>query len=83
MTTETNHATKADAALDAAARKLLEAAMDYHREHMRVTGGCAVVWLKDTDGRLVILTRGEYRDTLMANVDRLQRDTELVRSFGP
>lgn len=77
---QTNAPTAADPALDTAARKLLEAAMEFFKEHRRSTGGAAVVWLKDTDGRLVILTRGEYRDVLMANIHRLEHD--VVRSFG-
>jgi hypothetical protein len=72
--------TKADPALDAAARALLDAAMAYWHEYNRTTGGTAVVWVKDTDGRMVILTRGEYRSQLMENIDRLRLDS--VRSFG-
>lgn len=80
MSIETNKPTAADPALDAAARKLLDAAMGFYEAHKRSTGGAAVVWLTDAAGRMVVLTRGEYRETLMTNVHRLQVDT--VRAFG-
>lgn len=55
-----------------AADRLLAAAMDYWREFQRTNRpGGAVVWVQDEDGRLVILTRGEYRERLMLNVDEL------------
>jgi len=31
----------------------------------------AIVWCQDTDGRLAIFTRGEYREQLMRNIERL------------
>lgn len=76
---ETNLKTSNDAALNAAAQTLLDAAMAYWGEYKRATGGAAVVWLKGTDGALVVFTRGEYRETLMRNIDSLERnaDTEL------
>lgn len=57
-------------------RALLDAAMEYYDAYRRAGLGGAVVWLQDTDGRLVILTRGEYRDTLMRNIERLRFDAE-------
>ena len=77
---ETNKNTIDDQALDRAARDLLDAAMAYHKEYRRAVGRSAVVWLKDTDGRMVVLTRGEHRDQLMANIHNLHRDEE--RLFG-
>lgn len=67
-----------NAELRAAAQKVLDAAMEYFYAYRRATGGAAVVWIKDTDGRMVILTRGEYSDTLMRNIDLLKRDISLV-----
>lgn len=61
----TNLPTESDPALEEAATRLLDAAMAYWEEYRRVTGGAAVVWVDDTDGRMVILTRAEYRATLM------------------
>lgn len=59
-------------ALQAAADRLLAAAMDYWREFQKANPpGGAVVWVEDEDGRLVILTRGEYREHLLANVHTL------------
>lgn len=44
----------------------------------------AVVWLQSYDGDLVILTRGEYRETLMHNIPMLYTETEPFepRAFG-
>ena len=67
--------------LKVAGQALLDAAMDYFYEYRRATGGAAVIWIKDTDGRMVILTRGEYADTLMRNIDVLKRHEELVVPF--
>lgn len=58
--------------LKTAADQLLAAAMAYWAVYQKANPpGAAVVWVEDTDGRLVILTRGEYRERLMANVDEL------------
>ena len=78
---DTNLRTDDDPALHDAAEALMEAAMRYWREYRRVTGGAAVVWVKDTDGRMVILTRGEYQGELMRNIDALQNDGGEVRMF--
>lgn len=40
----------------------------------------AVQWLLGSNGELVIYTRGEYRETLMQNIDRLPSD--VVHYFG-
>ena len=79
---ETNLPIHTDSKLGAAARALLDAAMAYWEAYAAATGGAAVVWLTDTDGRMVLLTRGEYRDALMRNVDSLRREQGPVRSFG-
>jgi hypothetical protein len=76
--TETNLPTGNDKRLDAAAQALLDAAMAYWKEYKRATGGAAVVWVKDTDGRMVVMTRGEYADTILHNVDSLNRDIEAL-----
>jgi hypothetical protein len=67
--------------LRAAAQRLLDAAMDYFYEYRKATGGAAVVWVKDSDGRLVILTRGEYTATLMQNIDKLRGQDEKLFDF--
>lgn len=79
---ETNLPTSGDPQLHDAAQRLLAAALAYWREYARVTGGNGVVWLAGSGGELVILTRGEYRDTLMQNVDRLRRDAIDLRPFN-
>lgn len=68
--------------LEDAARRLLDAAMDYWTVYRRATGGAAVVWVKDSDGRMVILTRGEYQNTLLRNIDALHDDGGKVHHFG-
>ena len=47
---------------------LLEAAQDYWNAYHEAGKRGAVVWLQDTTGRTVIVTRGEYRDILMRNI---------------
>lgn len=79
MTIETN--LTATGELQKAAERLLDAAMDYWKVYAKETGGSAVVWVSDTDGRLVVLTRGEYRDHLLSNIHRLPREHEMIRRF--
>ena len=73
---------QASGELKKAAQKLLDAAMNYWEVYAKETGGAAVVWVSDSDDRLVILTRGEYRDTLLSNVHRLPQEHERIRRFG-
>jgi len=37
----------------------------------------AVCWLTDLDGRMAIFTRGEYRDTIMRNIEKIGRVTHF------
>jgi hypothetical protein len=60
--------------LHQAAEKLLAAAADYWAEYRKTTGGAAVVWLTDGDGRLLIFTRGEYRERLMAGIPPMRKE---------
>jgi hypothetical protein len=55
----------------AAGQKLLDAAHEFFNACREERQYGAVQWLRGTGGELVIFTRGEYRDTLMANIDRL------------
>lgn len=57
--------------LRAKGRVLLEAAHDYWSAYKRAVGGAAVVWLEDDYGRLVVFTRGEYRDEILWNITPL------------
>ena len=50
---------------------LLEAARRYWEAAHRHGVSGAVIWLQGMDGRLVIVTRGEYKETLMRNIDHL------------
>lgn len=63
--------TEPDGDLKVAARVLLDAARAYFAAYTNAGLRGAVVWVEDTDGRLVLLTRGEYRDELMRGVHRL------------
>lgn len=58
--------------LQKSADKLMDAAYEYwemcHRTGL-LQG--AVVFLTDAEGHMVIFTRGEYRKTLMENIDKL------------
>jgi hypothetical protein len=76
MTISINMTPEKKSALEDAATRLLEAAMDYHDEYRKAGLAGAVVWVKDSDGRMVVLTRGEYRHTLMQNIDRIYNDVE-------
>ena len=58
--------------------------MDYHAAYRKAGLAGAVVWIKDTDGRMVVLTRGEYGPTLMRNIDRIYGDAaEPLMEFNP
>ena len=80
MTIETNM--EPSGTLKESADQLLTAAMAYWQEYRKATGGAAVVWVKDSDGRMVVLTRGEYEETLMRNIHILKREGDRVHSFG-
>jgi hypothetical protein len=55
----------------AAGQKLLDAAQEFWEAcHVEGQGG-AVQWLQGTRGELIIYTRGEYLQTLMANIHEL------------
>jgi hypothetical protein len=50
-------------------QRLLDVALEYHALANKngITG--AVIWLTGSDGEMVIVTRGEYRETLMRNIE--------------
>jgi hypothetical protein len=65
----------------AAAQKLLDAAHEFWSAcHAEGQYG-AVQWLTGTTGELVIFTRAEYRQQLMANIDTLP-SVEKIHLFG-
>lgn len=55
----------------AAAQKLLDAAHEFWSTCHEEGQFWAVQWLTGTTGELVIFTRGEYRERLMANIHTL------------
>ena len=50
-------------------QRLLDVALEYHEAANRAGVSGAVIWLTGSDGEMVIITRGEYRDTLMRNIE--------------
>jgi hypothetical protein len=59
--------------------KFLEAGHNYLKAAWKADmGGMAVIWVEDTQGGLVIYTRGEYRNTILSNIQQVGR----VISFG-
>jgi hypothetical protein len=65
----------------AAAQKLLDAAYEFWQACHNEGQYGAVQWLTDSYGKLLIFTRGEYRETLMANINTLP-NVEKVHFFG-
>lgn len=60
------------------AQKLLDAAHDFWQSS---SPRVAVRWLSASDDALVIFTRGEYRETLMSNIDKLPGEN-VTRLIG-
>lgn len=60
-----------------AGAELLRAAYAYWKAYQKTLGSGAVIWLEDTDGKLVIFTRGEYRQQLMSNIAPLSKEHPL------
>jgi hypothetical protein len=50
---------------------LLNAASAYHKAYSKAGLRAAVVWVQDSSDRLVIITRGEYADELMYNINKV------------
>ena len=65
-----------------AAKRLLAAAHEFWKACNAEGQYGAVQWLTDTDGALIIFTRGEYKDRLMRNVDMLPSQVANVHLFG-
>lgn len=58
--------------LQNAGQKLLDAAYAYWHLMQEAGQGGALFWLDDSAGKTVLFTRGEYRATLLRNVDQLR-----------
>lgn len=65
----------------AAAQKLLDAAHDFWGACYQEGQFGAVQWLTGTTGELVIFTRGEYREQLIANIHTLP-NVEKIHLFS-
>jgi hypothetical protein len=57
--------------LDKVGQKLLDVSHEYWEAAHKAGIDGAVIWLQGDDGRLVIVTRGEYRDHLMKGIERI------------
>ena len=64
--------------LDRLGRELLTAALAYREELSKHEALSAVVWATYASGELVVVTRGEYRDLLMENVEEIGREPRPV-----
>lgn len=71
LVVETGATDSVEPTLREAADGLIEAGHEFWSACRRDAGGGAVRWLDCDDGTLVIFTRGEYRDTLLAGIDKL------------
>ncbi len=60
--------------LERLGRELLKAAMAYRQEFAKWNMLSAVVWASYPSGQLVIVTRGEYRDLIMENIESIGRE---------
>ncbi len=49
--------------------RLLETALEYRDRANNLGISGAVIWLKGSDGAMVIVTRGEYREQLLRNIE--------------
>lgn len=58
--------------LQQAGQALLDAAYAYWKLMQEAGQGGALFWLDDSAGKTVLFTRGEYRSTLLRNVDQLR-----------
>ena len=61
--------------LYAAGQAALDAMHEFWRIKERMGCGAAVCWLQDTDGRLLVFTRGEYKQQIMDVIDENNQDT--------
>ena len=71
-------ATESRTDLHIAAQQLVDAAFAYWEAYRKETGGASIVWIEDTAGRLVIVTRGEYHQALLDNIKKLQHKAHVT-----
>jgi hypothetical protein len=48
-----------------------------------LVGSSAIVWLQNEDGNLILFTRGEYREQIMREVDRINLDEKMYEFISP
>jgi hypothetical protein len=78
---ETNLNAETHAELKEKGQVLINAAREFWLVHRRIGGPRAVVWLTADDGSMVLFTRGEYRSTIMRNIEPLTEETPLQEPF--
>jgi len=57
--------------LEEEGRKFLEAGYRYWEAAHKAGISGAVIWLQDDEGKMIIFTRGEYRDALMQGIEEI------------
>ncbi len=55
--------------LEACAQRWLDVSREYWDAFQKVCGHAAVVWVRDTNGRMAVFTRGEYEHDLLENIE--------------
>ncbi len=63
--------------LQRAARQFLEAGLAYRKMAQKAGIYGAVIWYEDRDHGLVIVSRGDYRDTLLRNIPEVGPVTQF------
>ena len=79
----TNNQVGRETELGRRGQALIDAAADYWEQYQKECGCGSVVWLKASNGSMVVMTMGEYRDTLMRNIDDLWRDDIVTFKDNP
>ncbi len=79
----TNKTISKDEALYEKGKTLTKAAYDYWEEYNKLVGSSAIVWLQNEDGNLILFTRGEYREQIMREVDRINLDEKMYEFISP
>lgn len=60
-----------------AGQKLVDTAYEYWKACQAAKQYGAVQWLEDSDGKVVIFTRGEYRQQLLREIHKLPDNPEI------
>lgn len=81
MKSNLNNKIPRDSELTVKAQKFLDAAHEYWKEHQKHIGTCSVVWVEGSDGKFALFTNGEYRDSIMMSVEKINDDALKPLTF--